>query len=119
MSLKQALEAKFRVSEPQIARYGVVRWWWEYAGPDCAPFRAYLRLHRDRITLADITGVGERTGRMPVILDAIEDVAAARYLDVRVEAVVNPSLHRHLLRRGYLEIVGDMDLVLPSPGSPP
>lgn len=115
MSLRAALEAKLSEDWPRIARYGVVRWWWTYAGGDCAPFRAYLRLHPDRITLADITGVGERTGRMPVLLNAIEDVAQARHMSVRVETLVNPALHRHLIRRGYLEIEGSMDLTLPSP----
>lgn len=113
MSLRTELEIKYATAEPAIEKYGIVRWWWDYAGPDCAPFRAYLRLHPDKITLADITGVGDRTGRMPVLLDALEDFARANYLRVRIEALTNPALHRHLVRRGYVEVAGTMDLALP------
>lgn len=80
--------------------------WVTYAGNDCAPFNIYLRLERDRITIANIFAHSRereepvvRKGRIPLIVAAAMQVVPK----VRIESVINPNLKQHLENTGFIE----------------
>ena len=77
----------------------VVSAWMRYGGGEVPPFEAYMRWARNGsfVTLSTIAADGQKMGRMPVIMDALECMAP----EVRVESVCNPHLASWLHRRGY------------------
>lgn len=75
--------------------------WSRYAGPDCPPFKCYVRYARNSITLSNVFASGTepsvRKGRMPVILSALSKINKR----VIVENVVSAELRTYLLANDF------------------
>jgi hypothetical protein len=81
--------------------------WFEYEGPDCAPFTAYMRFSKNMLIISQIIGRGRRDeetsirkGRMPKIMNA----ASTIYKRIRVESVLSPTLRDWLLANDFKSI---------------
>ena len=88
-----------------------------YTGWQVKPFSIYLRgNHSGQLIVSNIEGQQEtdndmsgteRQGRMPLILEALEDVSNG---PVRFESVINPYLKNWLQKRGYeMDGLGNME----------
>ena len=100
-SLFKAFEIEHEAALGELQSRGISRSWWDYKGPEAAPFVIYTRWQPHRVSIANIAGDGTRKGRMPVICEAMEEIAARLGLTCRVEAITNPHLSVFLSNRGY------------------
>lgn len=106
-SLAEAFSAERAHAQGNLAKHHIARNWWAYEGPEVAPFVIYTRWQSGRITVADISGQGQRKGRMTPLCRTLEDLGLA----VRFESISNAHLARILRRRGYLKAPGSSDLM--------
>jgi hypothetical protein len=94
-----ALREEHASARPLIEQTGIHRRWWDYKGDEVPPFVAYTRWQPGRLTLAALYGKTTKGGRMPVLCEAMEDIAYEHHLSLRYEAISNPHLVRYLRRR--------------------
>ena len=105
-SLSQAFEIEYKAALPDVERRSIARIWWDYQGPDTAPFVVYIRWQPHRVTIANIAGDSISKGRLPIICEALEEHAHRHSLTCRFEAIGNEHLTRTLANLGYTPVPG-------------
>lgn len=99
----------FRVERRLVLMRGSIHnsRWMHYNGGEVASFKAYMRWSHDRIVLANIQGgrCGFERGRMPVILDALRELAGY----ITVECVLTQRFASYLERNGFKLVNGTLN----------